>query len=744
MGAAGSGLGGEKARRWVTFAGGGLHGEADGALGGAALLGEVLRITDPAAALATIHWGRNYLYTARLTSGLVSAEVVVKQFRNLGPARVTERRLRGSKASRGWAVAKELVRLGIPTPRPLVLAESDRPDGPSFFVAERLTGAHEVRHFFRRLAGAADAGVFPDVERGPFLAHLGRLARRLHDGGVWYRDLSMGNVLASDRGEALPELSLVDFNRARIGQSLGLWRRTRDICRFPIVERADCAAFLGGYWGEVPTPTSPRWWLFRVSVRGYLLKHAAKNRLRGVGGRQRPPSGGQHHAHIPPAEAGAGRRDKSVWDHLSDQPHQHAGRLEKLVIRLADSPSHLRDLALVAASAPRVWRRYRQLTAGLYRQPTPFTGIGLALRPWGEDPAAQLALLDQLGVDRILLRLHPWQEEHDAEERLARALVERGWEVAFALPQNRDLVRDLERWQAAVAELGRRFSPYGRSFQIGQAINRSKWGVWTRDEYVRLFVAAAEVLRPLPGVELVGPAVIDFELQVIQALVNRRVDGLFFDVVSSLLYVDRRGAPENRQLGFDTVGKVALLKAIADTGRACQPRCWVTEVNWPLWEGPHSPAGRTVAVDEEAQASYLVRFYLLALGSGLVERVYWWQLIARGYGLVAPASDGSLRRRPSFAALATLSRRLGGATFLGPLAAAAGVWLYRFSHPADPAHQTVVGWSLAGRQRVRLPGPPLAVVGRDGDERPCPPGPEVEVEPSPAYFVLAADGGDGR
>ena len=51
-------------------------------------------------------------------------------------------------------------------------------------------------------------------------------------------------------------------------------------------------------------------------------------------------------------------------------------------------------------------------------------------------------------------------------------------------------------------------------------------------------------------------------------------------------------------------------------------------------------------MDEETQADYLVRYYLLTLGTGLVERVFWWQVVARGYGLVDPADPASPRRRP--------------------------------------------------------------------------------------------------
>ena len=79
----------------------------------------------------------------------------------------------------------------------------------------------------------------------------------------------------------------------------------------------------------------------------------------------------------------------------------------------------------------------------------------------------------------VLLRLHPWEERPRRPRRSWPATLHaRGLELTFALPQNRDLVRDPARWRAALEEIGPRFTPYGRRFQIGQAINRSKWGIW--------------------------------------------------------------------------------------------------------------------------------------------------------------------------------------------------------------------------------------------------------------------------
>jgi len=723
----------EPASRFERFAGRGLHGEIATAHRPAALLSEIQRVVDPSASVETVHWGRNYIYAAEFHTAREKLPVVVKQFRNQGWLKGLECRIRGSKAARSWRVAKELVGAGLATPEPVLWVESDTSGGPSFFVARRLDEAAEVRQFFRRLNDQPGYGGFPEVDDVAFLGHLGGLARRINDAGILYRDLSMGNILAVAGDDDLA-LYLIDFNRARIGRRPGVWRRTRDICRLPVLQREHRAAFLGGYWGEVPPRRAFRWWFYVLSVNGYILKHAIKKRLRPFRVGRRHAHGDSHHPHIPAAAEGASSRDKAVWDHLSDQPHQHATRGEKLKIRLADSPSHLRGLSTAVRSALRVRRKYLELKKRLYSTPTRFNGIGLAVRPWPQDPETQLREIGALGVGPVLLRLHPWDEDHGEEEKLAAGLAGNGHELDFVIPQNRDLVRDRRRWRAAVEELGERFTPFGRRFQVGQAINRSKWGVWTRGEYEDLYLEAAEILRRHDGVEVMGPAVIDFEFLALVALLDGRVPGLHFDIVTSLLYVDRRGAPENRQLGLDTVDKVTLLRAIAEIGRNSSERCWITEVNWPLWEGPHSPAGRTVSVGEEDQANYLVRYYLLTLATGLVERVYWWRMIARGYGLIAPASDGTLRRRPAWAAFRTLVDQVGGAIFLGPLPAAGGAYLYRFRRSGD---ELVVGWSVSPGIRASLPRPAAEATHRDGYTLPVADGPEIVLGQSPVYYRLA-------
>ncbi|HSK80621.1 MAG TPA: lipopolysaccharide kinase InaA family protein [Thermoanaerobaculia bacterium] len=684
--------------------------------------------------MKTLHWGRNYLYVSRLETAEGPVEVVVKQFRNRDFRDRLKRRWRGSKAARSWRVARALLAAGLETPEPVMLVESQAESGPSFYVCRYLPGVTEARYLFRAANAGTEAAQFPGVDFPAFVEALGRTLRRLHDAGFWHRDMSGGNVLLRFGDDGRPEsLHLVDLNRTRIGKTVSVSERTRDLSRLALFRPEHQDLLLQSYWGAPASAAQKA--LYLSYHRSFLWKNETKKRVRGVTGKIKALVGPRTaHAHIPDAPAGAGARDQVVWDRLSDQPHQHAGRLTKLRVRLADARDHAGEAAVIAGALPRIWSRYRELLRRLHTAPVDFTGAGVCLRPWPEAPEAPLALAEELGAQPILLRLHPWEEDHTAEEELARELHARGYELTFALPQNRELVRDPARWRRALEEIGPRFAPYGPRFQIGQAINRSKWGIWTLRESVGLFRAAEEILRREPGVELLGPSVIDFEYHVAAAVLNLPRPGFRFDAVSALLYVDRRGAPENRQAGFDTISKVLLLQAIAETAKNAAGRTWITEVNWPLWEGPHSPAGKSVSVDEESQADYLVRYYLLALGTGGVERVFWWQMVARGYGLVDPADPASPRRRPSFHAFRTLLRELEGARLEQVLPSPEPARLYLFRKPGG--EEIAVGWSAAGPAKATLPRPAVRVTGRDGEELPRVEGVEVEVTGRPRYFRL--------
>lgn len=208
------------------------------------------------------------------------------------------------------------------------------------------------------------------------------------------------------------------------------------------------------------------------------------------------------------------------------------------------------------------------------------------------------------------------------------------------------------------------FSPYVQQFQIGTTINRSKWGFFSVNQYLRFYQTAYAIKTEFyPDIKLLGPSVIDFEYHyLIHALFN--AFKLRFDAVSALLYVDRRGAPENTQMGMDLISKIHLLYALATISPKSTNEIVITETNWPITAtAPYAPTSEHECIDEETYANYMVRYYLLSLCSSMVKAVYWHQLIAPGYGLI-DNRDGQIIKRQAFFAFLTMLQQLQGATIL--------------------------------------------------------------------------------
>jgi hypothetical protein len=238
---------------------------------------------------------------------------------------------------------------------------------------------------------------------------------------------------------------------------------------------------------------------------------------------------------------------------------------------------------------------------------------------------------------------------------------------------------------------------------------------------------AAASLAGRHGVRLVGPAVIDFEFH----LYPPTLRAVSFDKVSSLLYVDRSGAPENAQFGWTTAKKVALWKAVVDASLAEPRECWITEMNWPLeGAGKYSPAPGKPCVSEEVQANYLVRYFIICLAGGLVERVYWWQLVSPGYGLI-DSRPAKWRKRPSYHALSQMTRLLEASRFEGR-EAAGGAEIFRFQ---KGGREFAVCWTKSGAVEHTFSRPAVQVFDRDGRELPAGSA-KIRMEEKPQYVFF--------
>ena len=410
----------------------------------------------------------------------------------------------------------------------------------------------------------------------------------------------------------------------------------------------------------------------------------------------------------------------SKWDHHSDQPHViRDPKLRAYIRRRALLPTAkiiLTTVVLLPFVAIgfliTLLERRQSRTVG-------FFGMGLCVE---KDPVLSRAYVEELGIERILLRIR-LSEMHRLDEFIAFAETFREYDQMVSIIQDRDHIECGVSLEASLRRIFTAFQPYCRKFKIGNAVNRKKWAFFHMDEYLRFFKTAQKLRdREFPALELVGPSVIDFEYQyIVRALFN--LQGIRFNMVNTLLYVDRQGAPENRHLNFTLVGKILLLHAIVKLSPNCERRIIITEANWPLaGTSPYAPTSERECVSEEDYASFIVRYHLLALATGCVESVYWHQLFAPGYGLIDTRSG--YRKYKAFEACRTLVHFIQGATHPS-LRKERG----RYTFTCRKADLLIeVLWSM--RPYSMTFPPDCTLTSRDGDPLP---GPTLMIGEAPVY-----------
>ena len=338
----------------------------------------------------------------------------------------------------------------------------------------------------------------------------------------------------------------------------------------------------------------------------------------------------------------------------SEQPDRL--RIDKAPLRAASIQEYLASAGTLLAALPFLLARLALIPARRITPPTAKDFIGVAVSP---DPVIGDRLPDlvaELGVRRLLLRVPVWERTDFAKYR---RFADRfpACDIVLAVLQDRSSVRNLAQWRQDLQNILRTFAGRITHVQVPMAANRTKWGCVHMGDACALLEVAHDLRAEFPWLRLIGPGVIDFEpAPWLRGLINARRYQL--DVAGGLLYVDRRGSPRNTQYGiFDLAGKIRLWRAITDIGLRCPRRSatplWLTEFNWPLagtksW----SPTASPEMVSEDSAATYLKEYCQIAWQTGMVERVYWWQLVHPGFGLID--SREGLRRRPSFSVMQRL------------------------------------------------------------------------------------------
>ncbi|MCD8284445.1 MAG: lipopolysaccharide kinase InaA family protein [Opitutae bacterium] len=622
--------------------------------------------------------GRERVSKDNFFDGKRERVVVVKRYARQGFFQSRSAIHIGSKAERAFRAAQVLTRHGIGTPAPIAVAErwQGKQLVESFLVTEFVADMTNFRdELFRIYRDDPNFGVLI-----PLMQSVAKACRAFHDCGVVHRDLGNQNI-SLVRGGSGFKVVFIDLDRVRFSKEISDAERGRDMARIDLpsdLRRIFYSMYYLGYnppksfveagnaerrafaWHSALRP-------LRHPIREYKIRRAERKsaKVAAKRGRSIPvPSG----------------RDLWLWDEKSAQPcHAYMSR-DRRKFRPTLNVASAIVAGLVKFGIP-AWQEYKKLMTVLPKKCIPDyrNGVGMSLDPNPETWEMQLKFLRELQSNSlpenadlrlpILLGIYHhkprlWQWTLDR----ARELHEVGHKVAFALTQSRRAILEPASWAKMVALVFAQAGDFADFVEVGHAVNRTKWGIWSPQEYRALLAPVIESKRRFPRVRITGPACVDFDMHSLPTVLGVTPKDFRFDAISHLLYVDRRGSPENFQGKFDTFRKIALLSVFAKLAGARSEKIIISEVNWPLlgaaeyspvdspsvtrgsWETrPVSPEIiKPPRASEEDYATYMARYLGIALSSGFVSRVYWWRLCHHGFGLIDDFTRKNPRPRPAF------------------------------------------------------------------------------------------------
>lgn len=164
--------------------------------------------------------------------------IVVKR---MGAPRGLRRLLQAFKptrARRAWDGAIELRRRGLPTPAPVAFLERRHRgrSSESYYVCDALDTPYSVRSVFNAYSDDKHDAFTAHVPAPVFYEKLAAFLAEMHRQGVFFRDLSAGNLLVRYLAAAAPApdigFSLIDTARARFfSHPLDRRRRFCDLMR---------------------------------------------------------------------------------------------------------------------------------------------------------------------------------------------------------------------------------------------------------------------------------------------------------------------------------------------------------------------------------------------------------------------------------------------------------------------------------------------------------------------------------
>ena len=210
----------------------------------------------------------------------LSNTIVVKRHQIKQLHKRLVQRIRPSRAMRSWNGAHELLRRGIHTPCPIAFFQQNKNPSirDSYFVYEMFENTGSMRKAFRAFSEGETE--FNGISRELLYSELADFLNNMHGRGVFFRDLSAGNVLFRLKDNGHVQFCLIDTARARFYRGgIGLRLRLSDLKRVTHPANWECRKeFITIYMNKRNRGFS--WWM-KIPLIGYDLKNKFKHKVRG-------------------------------------------------------------------------------------------------------------------------------------------------------------------------------------------------------------------------------------------------------------------------------------------------------------------------------------------------------------------------------------------------------------------------------------------------------------------------------
>lgn len=337
-----------------------------------------------------------------------------------------------------------------------------------------------------------------------------------------------------------------------------------------------------------------------------------------------------------------------IWDKYSDQPHVIKDKLYKKTMRKRYKNDFLKMIGTTMIMFPLsiiLMKLFTKKEDKNFNKDT-FYGLGVNL----DKGNSQQQLIEELKVKSLIIRL-PLSDIQNLDKyyEFIKSFGD-DKKILINIIQDENCIDDKDLLKFNIMKIFNIFKTITKEYQIGTTINRAKWGFFAVKEYLEFYKVVENIRDDKYNTfKLIGPSVIDFEYHyTIRALFNNT--SVKFDKLSTLLYVDRRGAPQNKQMGvFDLKNKIEMLYSLVRLSPKMKTdEIYITEVNWPLsGTAPYTPTSEKESVSEELYAKYMIDYFEIAKDTNKIQKIFWHQLIAPGYGLV-DNRDGQIRKTKAF------------------------------------------------------------------------------------------------